>query len=175
MKRNVNIPPPTRPVNPSRFLWHITYSNPSKDKQIRELGLLPHNGGVWAHNQEPSFEVCYPCFLDSWDVLFQAPYSSQLESTNRLYSQYTFWRIDTLKCDNKWHVDPFMEIDCKVLDSNPKIYIFTKEKIPSDALTPFEFDLESYTNRYPKIIKSKGSAHIIPVNSDFGTLRRMKI
>jgi hypothetical protein len=157
-----------KPVFHHRFLWHITYNLRSLNLLIAKQGInLPFNGAVYAHNELHSFEYMYPYFVDRHDW-FMGP--SRYRCDGAQFDRYSFWRIDTQKSDFSWYLDPGMFSDADYLGVSKHHYLCTPQSIAPRALRLYNFDLDNYIFRNPKIRYENGSAHIRPVRDDFDTL-----
>lgn len=174
MKKNPSIYVPVlrctvelgKPVFHHRFLWHITNNLRSLNLLIAKQGInLPYNGAVYAHNELPSFEYMYPYFVDRHDWFMPPDRQDGAQ-----FDRYSFWRIDTHKLLSSWYLDPGMFSDADYLGISKHHFLCTPQAIPPQALRLYQFHLDNYIFRNPKIRYENGSAHIRPVRNDFDTL-----
>ena len=112
-----------KPVQTSRYLWHIKYGVYDTDLQIAAYGLkCPKKYAVFAHSNIFSFMKTYPYCLDIWD------FEIQTIDFCRQFDIYSFWRIDTRLANVDWFIDPNMFDDvqsesCKSEGFNYKNYV----------------------------------------------------
>lgn len=123
-------------IRPNRYVWHL--SKKFHRNSIAVNGLLRSAGKfgcVFANNQEVSLLDMWPLPIDGWESEFS------------LYD-YDFWRIDTVKAEVKWYVDPYMKQDYLNYGCRSSFdYICTLEDIKTDALKLYfynEYDLRGY-------------------------------
>jgi hypothetical protein len=159
-----------KPVQTSRYLWHITRDYYYRDLTIAAYGLLcPENYAVFAHSNIFNFSYTYPYFMDSWDFeLIELEHSCQ-------FSAYSFWRIDTRLANVDWFIDPNMFDDvqsesCKSEGFNYKNYVCSLNNIPNYALKLFKYDRDRYAYKRPFITRGDGVVSVRPYKNDFDSL-----
>lgn len=161
------------PVKPRRFVYHVT--RPSRRLDIMCEGIKPFPTMdkkyrlAFVNNMPPWRYVddFWPLPIDSYDFSAQNNSGTDLE----FYSGYDFWRIDTLKANVTWHIDPYMERDCYSYQCGyPDNFLCTPSVIPADALDLMEYDMESF-NRH--LQASKGG-HPELIFSDFNRMIRYR-
>jgi hypothetical protein len=157
-----------KPVLHHRYLWHVTYNRHNLNLLIAKQGIvLPFRGAVYAHNNPPSFDIMYPYFVDRHDW-FMGP--SRYRCDGAQFDRYSFWRIDTQKLGLSWYLDPGMFSDADYLGVSKHHYLCTPHAIAPRALRLYNFDLDNYIFRNPKIYYGNGCAQIRPIRDDFDTL-----
>ena len=152
------------PVKTNRFLWHIKYRDYQSDLGIAANGLLrPEEYAVFAHNNAVYFDITYPYFVDlELEMNTMGPFYD--------FSNYSFWRIDTLLTNVDWYTDPNMVEDSEIVGSKPHNYVCTLNAIPNHALKLFKYDRERYLTQRPFITRGDGVASVRPYRNDFDSL-----
>ncbi len=154
-----------KPVQTSRYLWHIKHNHYDSDLRIAAYGLLcPENYAVFAHSNVFTFNHTYPYFMDFWDFEIQ---SLDLYSQ---FSAYSFWRIDTRLAKVDWFIDPNMIDDAKLEGFNYQNYVCALHNIPNYALKLFKYDRDRYVTKRPFITRGEGVASVRPYKNDFDSL-----
>jgi len=129
-------------ILPERYVWHL--SSPKKRGLIKELGLrvdISDHHCTFANNQSSNIKFMYPFCLE----LHEGRYTP----TNLL--KYDFWRIDTLRFEAEWYIDPNMKDGPKEHMGDEKYFVFTETPIPSEAIELFEvsqkfIDIQKYVH-----------------------------
>jgi len=159
-----------KPVQTSRYLWHIKYGVYDTDLQIAAYGLnCPKKYAVFAHSNIFSFMKTYPYCLDIWD------FEIQTIDFCRQFDIYSFWRIDTRLANVDWFIDPNMFDDvqsesCKSEGFNYKNYVCSLNNIPNYALKLFKYDRDRYAYKRPFITRGDGVVSVRPYKNDFDSL-----
>ena len=160
-----------KPIATNRYIWHVKYEHYASDLLIAKNGLIcPANFAVFAHNNATSFDNLYPYFLDKWEMG-----RNWFLIDGFQFTAYSFWRIDTLKANTQWYLDPNMTIDAEMLGFNPQHYVCALNPIPSSALKLFKINLSHYANMPVKLKKGNGVVSVSPFSSDFEALEPVKI
>ncbi|MBK6834805.1 MAG: hypothetical protein IPG89_11235 [Bacteroidetes bacterium] len=119
-------------IKPKRHVWHVSHK--ANRESILKEGIKKRNcyRAVCVNNMkldEFSVNRFWPLPIDKWDFIFN---SSGKED---FLSKYDFWRIDTIKLDCEWRIDPFMRSDYKHYGLRSYWdYACTKDDIPSVAI-----------------------------------------
>ena len=154
-----------KPVQTSRYLWHIKYGHYDTDLQIAAFGLkCPKKYAVFAHSNIFNFQYTYPYFLDFWDF--------EIQTIDFCYqfSIYSFWRIDTHLANVDWFIDPNMVGEAKSMGVSYQNYVCTLNNIPSYALKLFKYDRDRYAYKRPFITRGDGVVSARPYKNDFDSL-----
>ena len=129
-------------VLPERYVWHL--SSPKKRGLIKELGLrvdISDHHCIFANNQSSNIKFMYPFCIEA--------HKGRYTPNNLL--KYDFWRIDTLRFEAEWYIDPNMTGGPKEYMGDEKYFVFTETPIPCEAIERFEvsqtfIDIKKYVH-----------------------------
>lgn len=151
-------------IKPRRYVYHVTRASHRLD--IMFNGVLPlfkksEYSLAFANNMHPRQSVgnFWPLPIDMYDISYE--YGDW--TLQAFFSGYDYWRIDTVKANVEWYIDPFMESDCHTYRcGKPENFICTPSVIHADALDLMEYDMEGYNRfgqahkgRHPELIYSE--------------------
>ena len=153
-------------ASPDRFVWHLTLGMESRRENILTNGLLPLHGMVFANTNCYAVEEMW---YWSFDYLYDVSLRTELQLDLQCYKvcrSIDFWRIDTQKSEAKWYKDP--NLNPYFLYNGQNVghrYICTPQKIPTNALELYKFDLKEYRKlKYGKASQdSSGSLKNLPL------------
>lgn len=82
--------------------------------------------------------------IDYYPIIFDIDWYDTSYKLNDILALYSFWRIDTSKLNFDWFVDPIMESDLDILNTDeeflkPENFLCTKNIIPNSVLKLFKF------------------------------------
>lgn len=137
-------------LTPQRYVWHTTYRSLKRTftaipgdftlrEKIRKEGLIYKEAwAVFAHNGLVKPEYIFPFCIDHFS------FGDSVKKVMNTMTSYDFWRIDTLRLNGEWYVDPLMssDIEKRYPKMNKHWFICTKQNIPPTALKLFTFKEE---------------------------------
>lgn len=91
---------------------------------------------------------------DFYPIIFDDDWYDTTYKLNDLLALYSFSRVDTSKLNFDWFVDPIMESDLEILNSEeeflkPEIFLCTKNIIPNSLMKLFKFkEVANYNCRH---------------------------
>ena len=137
----------TKVINPKRYVWHTSYRSLKRTftaipgdftlrEKIRKEGLVyKKEWAVFAHNGLVKPEYIFPFCIDHFS------FGDSVKTVMNTMTSYDFWRIDTLRLNEEWYVDPLMssDIEKRYPKMNKHWFICTRQNIPPTALKLFTF------------------------------------
>ena len=141
----------TKVINPQRYVWHISYRSVQRSfraipgdfslrEKIRKEGLIyKKDWAVFAHNGLVKPEFIFPFCIDHFS------FGDSVNTVMNTMTSYDFWRIDTMRLNGEWYVDPLMtsDIEKRYPKMNKHWFICTRQNIPPTALKLFTFKEEN--------------------------------